>query len=429
MYKPVARRRAGARPVPRTAPRRSRVAARVGTKRHYTRRVLHTRASRRRNLLYLFGIASLIIGFEAMLVEPRQTGVGTAINEALVALTSIGEDEIVVFAHQRAADLLPHTPRTHYIVSRFAGLGRVSRAAWQQWPWVRNRARRSIDIYHAAGYVLPRGIKIPSVVTIYDTIALDSPQLTSFANAAYYRFAVPDSLRRATRIVVPSVYVRDRLIRLHEVNEERIVVAPLGISECFRKGNSSLSDKAVPETDDAPFALIVGNLERKKNVETILSAWREVLRLSGANVRILVVGKAGNAWGPARAILRSGGIEKYVRFMGYVSQGKLAALYKAATMLLYPSLEEGFGIPPLEAMASGTAVIASNAGALPETCGDCAILLDPLDKQAWAVTIADLFTNTTRREQLRNAGYKHAQAFTWERHAQTLLRTYREALS
>lgn len=364
-----------------------------------------------------------------MLVEPRQTGVGTAISEVLAALTSISDDEFVIFAHQRAADTLPHTTRMHYVIPRFAGLGRPPRIAWQQNPWSRDRARHSIDIYHAAGYVLPRGLKLPSVVTVYDTIALDSWRLTSITNAAYYRFAVPDSLRRATRIVVPSAFVQGRLVQSYGVGEEQTVVAPLGVSACFLEGDTPDSDNIVPEADERPFALIVGNLERKKNVDTILRTWREVLRLSGANVRLVVVGKAGNAWGRAHAIVRSGGLEKHVQFAGYVSQAKLATLYKAATMLLYPSLEEGFGIPPLEAMACGTPVIASNAGALPETCGDCAILLDPLDKPAWAATIAELFTNAARRVQLRNAGYKHVQVFTWERHAQTLLRTYREALS
>ena len=252
------------------------------------------------------------------------------------------------------------------------------------------------------------------VVTIHDAAPLDHPEWFGRRFAHWYRFLQPRLLARARRIITVSNFSRARLAEHVPAALERIFVIPLGKSSDFQPAAeddvAALRARLRLET---PYLLVVGSLQPRKNLARLLSAWRRVrdevgdviLALSGVR-RDVVFGDAGFDTVP-------GG----VRLLGWVDDADLPALYTGAHAFVYPSLYEGFGLPPLEAMACGTAVVTSNSGSLPEVVGDAAMLVDPWDIDSIADGVRRISTDEALRERLRDAGFSRAKEFSWERAA------------
>ncbi|MDX9971984.1 MAG: glycosyltransferase family 1 protein [FCB group bacterium] len=362
------------------------------------------------------------IGYECMLTGPRDTGVGVSIRELLHALLALpGDHTLVLYTHGGAAVDLPAGSRVSTVICALPAWGKAARAAWQQWLLSTLLRDRSVDVYHGPGYIVPPKLPLSSVVSVYDTIALERRSLTTRANAAHYRWAVPRAVGAAQRVIVPSDYVRKRLVHATGVNPRKISVVPLGVSGDFRPLDPVETSNRLREIglDDQSFLLCVGNIERKKNLDAALHA------LAGVRAKLVLVGRPGNAYRALRRHIAARGLAERVVFPGYVSRRTLVALYNGATAFLYPSYEEGFGLPPLEAMACGTPVVASNAGALPEIAGAAALLVDPEDHDRWSRTVARLMAEPNLRRELRERGLAHAARFSWARTAAEVLDLYR----
>lgn len=366
------------------------------------------------------------IGYECMLTGPQDTGVGVSIRELLHALLATpGDDTLVLYTHAQAAEDLPIDRRIATVRCALPARGKAARIAWQQTGLQAQLRRAPVDLYHGPGYIVPPRLPVPSVVSVYDTIALERPALTTRANALHYRWAVPRAVRAARYIIVPSEYVRRRLLALTDAHARNTVVIPLGVSDEFRPLEPEETTQRLREAglDDQPFLLCVGNIERKKNFLAALHA------LVGAQSRLVFAGPPGNATPELRRRVGALGLDGAVVHLGYVPRHTLVALYNRATALLYPSYEEGFGLPVLEAMACGAPVAASNAGAIPETAGGAALLLDPGDYGEWERAAARIASEAGLREELRGRGFRRAACFSWQRTAADVLDIYHKAYS
>jgi glycosyltransferase involved in cell wall biosynthesis len=220
---------------------------------------------------------------------------------------------------------------------------------------------------------------------------------------------LPALMQLARRVITVSEFSRARLLEWSKLPPDRIVAIPNGVGEQFlNMGCSSAHCGAERFGIERPFVLTVGTLEPRKNLARLFEAW-EILGLG--EVDLVVVGSSEPAF-------RSSGFEsipKNVRLLGRVSDAELPRLIAAAELFVYPSLYEGFGLPPLEAMACGVPVVASNAEALVEVLGSAACYVDPLSPAAIAKGLEDLLSDTELRRELRERGLKHARCFTWDR--------------
>ena len=280
----------------------------------------------------------------------------------------------------------------------FAGEGRAATLARDTWWYLAGLPRRSrgADVLHCPTFRGPLRSRAPVVVTIHDLAFLRHPEAFPAWHRLSGRALVGRVARAAAAVVAVSEFAKRETVELLGVSPERIRVVPNGVEPVFRP------DGPAAEGD---YVLAVGTLEPRKNLPRV----QEAARLAGAELR--VAGAEG--WGGVDAAGR----------VGFVDDERLAELYRGARCLVYPSLHEGFGIPVLEAMACGTAVVTSRGGALEETAGAAAVLVDPLDAESIAAGIGEA---EQRREELRTAGLARAADFTWARAADKVEALWRE---
>jgi len=373
------------------------------------------------------------IGYDTLLAGPQAAGVTAAAGELLAALADIAPRHRFVAFTRPAACVVPEDrPNVAQVTPREAGCGALGRMFWQQARARHEVRRHDLDLYHAAAYVVPPRLGVPAVVTVYDTIALERPSLLTRTDAAYLRWALPRGTWQANRIAVPSRHVRDRVVACLGLPPGRVRVVPLGIGEAFERLSAEevrrrlyLLPAGVPL--DRPFFLCVGNVDRRKNLGTAVAALAQMAGGSQGPV-LVVAGRPGNDSRALRAAARAAGLEQRVHFIGCVGAPALAALYNAASGLLYPSIEEGFGLPPLEAMACGTPALVSDAGAVKETVGDAAIVLPRDGAGAWASAMEAVLGSRGLREDLIGKGIARAARFTWKAAAERMLELYAEAV-
>jgi glycosyltransferase involved in cell wall biosynthesis len=280
----------------------------------------------------------------------------------------------------------------------FGGPGRMSSvvrdALW--YPAGLRRRARSVDVLHCPTFRGPRDAPVPTVLTVHDLAILRAPQAFPRWHRLYGRAGLARVLRSADAVLAVSEFTRDETVELAGVPPERIRVVPNGVDRVF-----------MPEGDRAEgeYVLAVATLEPRKNLGRAVDAARE------AGVELRVVGARG--WGGVE-------VEGWV---GEIPDTELAALYRGARCLVYPSLYEGFGIPVLEAMACGTPVVTSRGMATEEVAGAAAVLVDPLD----IGSIADgIRAAIGRRDELVPAGIARAGGFTWERAADAVVELWQE---
>ncbi len=374
------------------------------------------------------------IGFEYMLTGTAPTGVGVAVREMLAALLRrLPPKCMTIYTNASCLATLPEGAAEQEVaVSSLAGAGRLGRIVWQQMALPMSMRRQLPDVYHATGYVASPNLGSPTVLTVYDTIALDTPTLTTRSNFLHYRLALRRSVRASARVVVPCRYVRERLLAFVNIEPSRIHVIPLGVSSGFcplasESVPSGFGDLGLPNS--ARYVLCVGRMEKKKNLGLAIEALARLRANGYPDLLLVLAGAQGNDVAHLQRLIQRLNLERAVIRTGYIDDDTLLALYQRAVAVLYPSLNEGFGFPPLEAMACGTPTLVSSCGALREICGNAAMLLEPDDISAWAKMLDNLLSQPKFRTDLIARGLRHAARFTWDRHAEALLTTYEQALA
>jgi len=283
---------------------------------------------------------------------------------------------------------------------------------------------RRVDLFHGLNQRLPHYRFRRQVVTVHDVFPLSSAAYSTPEFQARFAAIIRDAVRRADRIICVSSYTRARLCETAGVSPELCDVVPHGVDRPWPaplRARRRARDLAGGE----PFFLSVGAVQVRKNSLGVVQALAQI-PLRG--VRLLLAGSAGHGAEAVFDFVRQHNLRDRVRLLGFVDEELLAGLYSEATGLLFPSLEEGFGLPVLEAMARGLPVIASNSSALPEVAGDAAILVDPRDTGAMAQSALRLLQDAVWRQEWIERGLARAAGFTWARTAALTLETYRRVL-
>lgn len=286
---------------------------------------------------------------------------------------------------------------------------------------------RNVDVFHGPDARIPRLGRVPLVATVHDVFSLDSAAWADDAFRAKKKKAYADLAARARFLVFVSTYSRDRFLSHIPVEESRVRVVPEGVDPGFgavvpRDGEAVRARLQVP----LDYLLFVGQVSARKNVPRILEA---LARLGPGTPPLVVAGGRKHGWEEVRDVHGRLGLGERVRFLGHVAEEDLPPLYAGAKALVFPSLDEGFGLPVLEAFACGTPVLASTAGALPETAGGAALLVDPKDPDAIAGGLRRLIEDEPLRWDLVGRGRKRAAELTWDAAARRTLEVYREAVT
>ena len=294
-------------------------------------------------------------------------------------------------------------------------------------PWVLWREKP--DVFHAPHYVLPPAVPCRAVVTIHDCIHLRFPQyLPSRFADLYARASIWAAAHRADRILTVSEASKQDILRYVHVPADRIQVTYNALDEQFGASPSEAELALVRERYQLhhPFVLYVGNIKPHKNLVRLIDAFAGLRRDGFPDLTLLIIGDQISKLPALRHAVHAHKLHKHVRFLGFLNDQTLAALYKLASVFVFPSLYEGFGLPPLEAMAMGTPVVTSNVSSMPEVVGDAAVLVDPLDTADIKNGIKRVLTDEVLRADLRRKGLERARHFSWHDSVARTLAIYRE---
>jgi len=292
--------------------------------------------------------------------------------------------------------------------------------------------RERLDLFHATHYVLPALIPSKTVVTIHDCIHLMFPEyLQRRLGYAYARAQLYTAAHKSDRIFTVSESSKRDILSFFDVPPEKIVVTPNAIDDRF---STPPSEEHVIETRERyqlshSYLLYVGNIKPHKNLERLIEAFHLVRSQGRAELELLIIGDEISKLQALRRAVHKYDIHRHVRFLGYVPDKTLAVLYRLASVFVFPSLYEGFGLPPLEAMASGTPVVTSNVSSLPEVVGDAAVLVDPYSADAIAHGILTVLRSTHFRDELSARGLRRVKEFSWARSVRRVRDVYGEVLS
>lgn len=285
-------------------------------------------------------------------------------------------------------------------------------------------------LVHATDHFIPKLQRVPVVATLHDAIPLSRPEWISYSFKSLKNALWRKSARWARHIVTVSEFSKKEIAEWFGIPTARITVTPLGVCRRWfatpdREGVAQTRERyGLPER----FFLFIGTLQPRKNVLRLIEAHRALPADLRASTPLVVGGRAGWSCDEELKILREGD-GGGLRWLEHVPEEDLVQLFRAANAFVLPSLHEGFGLPLLEAFASGTPVVASNAGSIPEVAADAAVLVDPLDVGAMANAMQKVIEDKTLADTLRGRGRERARLFTWERTARLTANVYRQVLA
>jgi len=354
------------------------------------------------------------IDIQTTLGQP--TGFGFYVSNLVRELQKVGtEDEFILLKPHRHEDF--STPQ---------------RFIWDQVSLPVAAYRAHAQLFHQPCFSAPFAFfKGPIVVTIHDIISILFPENIPFASRLFYSKWMPFSYRRATKIITISESTKADIMRVLKIPEKMITVIPLAVDSRFEKVPSSNEVKRVRQKYSLPqdYILHLGTLEPRKNLGFLIDVFSEARKTQeNQNLSLVITGKKGWYFEGLFEKVRKLHLSKKVIFTGYVDDEDKPALYRGARLFAFPSLYEGFGLPPLEAMAAGVPVISSHTSSMPEVIGRAGILLSPHDKQGWITAIGRVNRESDLRRQMRENNRQQVKNFSWEKTARATLRVYREAV-
>jgi glycosyltransferase involved in cell wall biosynthesis len=292
--------------------------------------------------------------------------------------------------------------------------------------------REHIDLFHAPHYVLPPAIHCRSVVTIHDCIHLMFPQyLPNRAAHAYAKLQMWTAAHRSDRVLTVSEASKLDILRRFRVPADKITVVYNAIDErlSLEPTDEDVERVSVRYQLKDPFALYVGNIRPHKNLERLIEAFYQLRRESAFEaLKLVIIGDEISKYQGLRRAVHVHKLHKHVRFLGFVPLETLSVLYQLASVFVFPSLYEGFGLPPLEAMYYGTPVVTSNVSSLPEVVADAAMLVDPYSSESIADGMRRVLTDEHLRAFLRERGMARAREFSWEQSARRIREVYGEVM-
>ena len=287
--------------------------------------------------------------------------------------------------------------------------------------------RNSYDLFHGTNYEIPFWSRRPTIVTIHDLSMLMLSEAHREELVGRSRWRLPWMAKRASRIITPSNSIKKELCEAFGIQPDKVAVTPEAPRPVFkRREDPALLRRLGIEGD---FILFVGTIEPRKNLRRLIEAFDQMLRHTSLSLKLVIAGGKGWMMDDFTSFINEKGVADRVCLTGYLQDEDLCALYSSCTAFIYPSLYEGFGLPPLEAMACGAPVITSRTPALMETAGDAARLIDPKDVDDIARAMTEMLSDQNARQHYASLGSVHVKKFSWEQTALQTLDVYREVLS
>jgi len=361
------------------------------------------------------------IGIDARLVHYRKAGISQYTLRLLDELAQIApDDEFVVFQSRKDRQALVDQPNF------------VRHPLWtpphhrlEQWLLPLELTAVDLDVLHSPDFIPPFRRNCKSVITIHDLNFLLYPHFLTPQSASYYG-QIDQAVRKCDHIIAVSQSTKRDIVRLTGAPESKITVVYEAAHPIFRplEDQAMLAEMKERLAIERDFVLFVSTIEPRKNVSTLLLAFKRLLDSYHPSVNLVLAGEKGWLFDEVFALVKKLELDGRVQFLGRVTLEDLLGLYNAAAMLVHPALYEGFGLPPLEAMACGTPVVVSNTSALPEVVGDAALLVDPTDADSMAVAIWRLLSDENLQQEMTAKGLCRARRFSWKKAALQTLNIY-----
>jgi glycosyltransferase involved in cell wall biosynthesis len=286
--------------------------------------------------------------------------------------------------------------------------------------------RERIDLLHCPKSAIPFRAPCPTVVTLHDLIPLRHPETEKFAAHCYWRLQIPNAARRSSFIITDSEHARQEIMADYGVPPERIKAVMLGFAPAMLaprdadKGGEIRARYGLPER----YLLYVGTIQPRKNIDTLIEAYNRLRQERQFTPKLVIVGRKGWLYDRLFARIDELGLVDEVIFTGFVPDEELPYLYDGALVFAYLSFFEGFGLPPLEAMACGVPVVTSNATSLPEVVGDAGVTVPPADLEQVTAALASILDNPALAATLGERGRARARLFSWEAAARETMAIY-----
>jgi glycosyltransferase involved in cell wall biosynthesis len=355
-------------------------------------------------------------------------GIGTYIRNVLIGLARIDQQiEYIVLCRPGDAEAINELGANFRAVPETTKPYSIGEQVWIPLILVRER----VHLLHEPHYVLPPATRCRSVVTIHDCIHLMFPQyLPGKLAHVYARTSMWSAVHKSDRILTVSEASKRDILRFFGIDGGKVEVIYNAIDERFLAPPDEERMHQVRERYqlDHPFLLYIGNIKPHKNLERLIDAFGRVRANGLDDLRLVIIGDEISKYPPLRQAVHRHRLDKYVRFLGFQPYDTLAAFYRLARAFVFPSLYEGFGLPPLEAMACGTPVVTSNVSSLPEIAGGAAILVDPYEPSSIAEGVTQAVSNETLRSELIDRGLARARDFSWSQSVAAIHRIYMEVL-
>jgi glycosyltransferase involved in cell wall biosynthesis len=368
------------------------------------------------------------IGIDARtLYAPAMKGIGIYVQNLLPAMAELDPASEFVLLYDTRQDCAKRLPAGQSFADRGIAVRKGDTFyAWEQLRMPVEIRRMGVDLFHSPANTTSLWRPAPTVVTVHDVKLLDMPAENARAEF-YHKTLQKMAVCRAASVICPSEFTKREVLSHFRVDERRVIVIYNGISPQFhvsedREQVDSVCRKLGIGKD---FILTAGGESGPKNISNLIAAFAQLLAGGVHDVLLVVPGiRTESILRKHQAEAEASGVAHAVMFPGYLPQSDLIALMNAALLFVYPSLSEGFGFPPLEAMACGVPVAASNATSIPEVVGDAALLFDGRSVNDMAAAIERLLSDQQLREEQRRSGFRRAAKFTWTQAAEATLDVY-----
>lgn len=365
--------------------------------------------------------------YNAMVLHEPYSGVEVTVHQLAAALAEYGTLPICACVPHEHRPIPGASRLRLHVASAWASRSRVMRILWEQTVLPVLLTKTRATLLHAPAYVAPILTPCPLVLTIHDLHVMTHPQFCRKRNRMHYNLLIPQSIRKAAAIIAFSEYTkRTILARFPSVPDDRITVIPPGLTPGLQRCDVFARQQEVRQRYQLPssFLLFVGDLTLRKNILGLISAFA-IVQGERPDLHLVLAGAADGATAAAiDKTLRLHGIRHRVHRTGYIAEEDLGVLYSLAQAFVFPSHDEGFGLPPLEAMACGCPVVCSG-GAAVENCGEAAVTCDPRDATSIANAVSMLLDHPAFRKEKIQIGYAKAAMFTWRTAALATEAVYR----